>query len=147
MVSRSPVVSFSEGIEVVTQRILNYSGEKPFIATVRGISGVGKSHFGREVVGRLYFQKQGTLVKPHDLERELSQKGKLNYLLLEIDEIDNPYEILLERKTKEFCGKIPDYRIAILYELAPLLDSTITWNKLLSFFDLIVENPENPNYT
>lgn len=133
MISRSPVVSFQEGIDILTQRIFTYTGSAPYIATIRGIPSVGKSHFGREVVGKLYFQKRGTFTKPHNLEREAAQKGVLDYVLLEIDEFDNPYDELIERKTKEFCGKVPDYRIAIIYELAPLLDKTFTLQKIFSF--------------
>ncbi|MEK6940251.1 MAG: hypothetical protein AABX31_06005 [Nanoarchaeota archaeon] len=74
LLSRSPVVSFQEGVDTVARRIFAYSGSTPYIATIRGIQGVGKSHFGREVVAKMYFQKPGTLTKPHDLEREKQQK-------------------------------------------------------------------------
>ncbi len=146
MLSHSPVVSLTEGIEVVTQRIFTYSGSAPYIVTIRGIPGIGKSHFGREIVGKLYFQKQGTLTKPHDLEREISQKGALEYVLLEIDQFDNPYEEIIERKTKDSCRKVPDYCVLIVYELGRLLDKDITLEKLRSFFDLVVENKEHPDY-
>ena len=146
MVSRSPVVSFSEGVEAVSQRVLTYTSTAPYIATIRGISGIGKSHFGREVVGKLYFTKQGTLTKPHDLEREKSQKGALDYVLLEIDQYDNAYDEIVERKTRDSFGKVPDYRIAVVHELEPLLDKGLTLQKMLSFFDLVVENKEHPDY-
>lgn len=146
MVSHSPVVSFSEGIDVVAQRIFTYAGSVPYVVTIRGISGVGKSHFGREIVGKLYFQKHGTLTKPHDLERELEQKGKLEYVLLEIDEIDNGYGLIIERKTKDLFRKVPDYHIMVVYDLGKMLDEKLTLARILEFFDLIVENKEHPDY-
>ena len=146
MVSRSPVVSFSDGIEVVTQRILTYPGSAPYITTIRGISGVGKSHFGREVLEKLWFSKKGTLTKPHDLEREVSQKRVLEYVLLEIDQFDNGYEEVIAHKVRDSCDKVPDYRIMMVYELGPLLDEKLTLEKMLAFFDLIVENKDHPDY-
>lgn len=146
MSSRSPVVSFQEGIDFLAKRIFTYTDTGPYIVTIRGISGVGKSHFGRDVVGKLYFQKQGMFTKPHNLEREVTQRERLEYVLLEIDEFDNPYEELIERRIKDFCGKVPDYRIMLVYELAPLLDKDLALQKMLIFFDLIVENKAHPNY-
>ena len=146
MISRSPVVSFQEGIEVVTQRILSYSDSTPYIATIRGMPGIGKSHFGREVIGKLYFKKHGTLTKAHDLELEKQQKGRLDYVLLEIDAIDNAYDEIIGRKTKDSFGKMQDYRIAVVHDLGSILDEKLTLAKILEFFDLVVENKENPSY-
>lgn len=146
MVSRSPVVSFPEGIDILAQRIFTYTGAGPYITTIRGMPGIGKSHFGREVVSKLYFQKQGMFIKPHDLEREATQRKKLEYLLLEIDEFDNPYEELIEHRTKDFCGKVPDYRIVIVRDLGRLLDEKLKLSKILGFFDLVVENKDHPDY-
>ena len=140
------MVSFSEGVEVVSQRVLTYTDAAPYIATIRGMSGIGKSHFGREVVGKLYFQKSGTFTKPHDLGREKSQKGALDYVLLEIDQFDNGYDEVTERKTRDACGKIPDYRVVVVYELGPLLDEKLTLARMLTYFDLVVENKEHPDY-
>src|SRR3989344_4830877 len=111
MVSGSPVVSFQEGIDTLARRIFTYTGTDSYIATIRGMSGIGKSHFGREVVGKLYFKKQGTLTKQHDLEREKKQKGTLDYVLLEIDQFDNPHDELIDLRTRNLCGKVPDYRV------------------------------------
>ena len=146
MLSRSPIVSFQEGIDIFTQRILYYSGSAPYIATIRGESGIGKSYFGRSVLEKLWFRKNGTLTKPHDLEREISQKGTLDYVLLEIDQFDNDYEQIIEGKVKNLCGKIPDYRMVVVHQLAPLLNSNLTLPRILSFFDLVIENKEHPNY-
>lgn len=146
MPTRSPVVSFYEGVEVVAARILSYTGPAPYIATIRGMSGIGKSHFGREVLGKVWFSRTGTLTKPHDLERQIRQKEKLDYILLEVDQYDNGCDEIIQRKSRDACGKVPDYRVVILRELASLLDENLTLQKMLGFFDLIVENPENPNY-
>jgi len=144
MASNSRVVSYQDGVDILTQQVLSFSGQTPYIATIRGTPGIGKSHFGREVLAKLWFLKNGTLIKPHDLERE--QEKTLDYVLLEIDKIDNGYERIIGRHVRDFCGKIPDYRMVIVPELAPLLTSTLTFQRVLSFFDLIVENKEHPNY-
>lgn len=146
MLQHSKVVSLDEGVDLLARRIFTYMGNSPYIATIRGISSVGKSYFGREIVGKLYFQKQGTLVKPNDVAREQQQKGKLDYILLEIDQFDNPYDELIDLKMKKICGKVPDYRIMIVHELAPLLNQNVTLPRMLEFFDLIVENQGNPQY-
>ncbi|MDO8511194.1 MAG: hypothetical protein Q7S55_03445 [Nanoarchaeota archaeon] len=146
MISGSPVVSFQEGIDALARRIFTYTGTDPYIATIRGMSGIGKSHFGREVVGKLYFKKQGTLTKPHDLEREKQQKGTLDYVLLEIDQFDNSYDELIDLRTRNLCGKVPDYRIFIVRDLGRLLDEKLKLSRILSFFDLVVENKEHPDY-
>ncbi len=146
MISRSPVVSFSEGIDSLTQRILYYSGSAPYITTIRGMPGIGKSHFGREVMGKLYFLKPGTLTKPHNLEREKQQKGDLDYVMLEIDQFDNPYDGVIEQKTKELYGKVPDYRIVIVHDLGRILGEKLKLASILEFFDLVVENKEHPDY-
>lgn len=138
----SPVVSFQEGIVVVAKRILSYNSEQPYIATIRGMPQVGKTHFGRGVIEKLYYQKQGTLVKPHDLEREISQK-KLEYVLLEIDQFDSPYDMLIDTKTKNLYGKVPDTRILVVHDLEPLLGD-LPLDKVLQFFDLVVENDTHP---
>ncbi|MDP3698282.1 MAG: hypothetical protein Q8R47_01710 [Nanoarchaeota archaeon] len=144
--SRSPVVSFQEGIDVVARRIFTYSHSAPYIATIRGISGVGKSHFGREVLGKLGFSQRGLFTKPHDLSREQYARDTFKYILLEIDEIDNAYDMIIERKTKDLFCKVPDHRIMVVYDLGRMLDSRITLPRLFSFFDLVVENKKHPNY-
>lgn len=144
MVSRSPVVSFSEGIDTLTQRILYYSGSAPYITTIRGMPGIGKSYFCREAMGKLYFLKSGTSTKPHNLEREKQQKGDLDYVLLEIDQFDNPYDKIIEQKTKELYGKVPDYRIVIIHDLGRILSEKLTLANILEFFDLVVENKDIP---
>jgi hypothetical protein len=146
MLQHSRVVSFDEGVDLMARRIFTYMGNDSYLTTIRGVEGVGKTHFGREVIGRLYFQKSGTMVKPHDLEREQRQKGKLDYVLLEVDQFDNPYDELIDLTMKKLCGKVPDYRIMIVHELAPLLDEKVTLSEIFKFFDLIVENKNNPAY-
>jgi len=146
MLSHSPVVDYREGVDILAKKIRAYEQNAPYIATIRGISGVGKSHFGRGIVEKLWFSKKGTFTKPHNLERELEQKTALEYALLEIDHIDSDYETLIERKTKQLWGIVPDCRVLIVYDLARLLSSDLSLERIFTFFDLVVENKEHPNY-
>ena len=66
--------------------------------------------------------------------------------MLEIDQFDNPFDGVIEQKTKELYGKVPDYRIVIVHDLGSILDEKLKLARILEFFDLVVENKEHTHY-
>ncbi len=136
-------MDFPEAVDFLAQTILNYSGRKPYVATVEGIAGIGKTHFCREVWNIIGFNKTGTVTKPHDLEREIAQltarKGRLDFYLIENHDA---VQEMIEREAQHYFGKKIDSRILILSSLAPYLNPPeVTIEKLAEVFSLIVENP------
>ncbi len=146
MLSHSPVVDYREGIDILTSKIRSSEQNAPYVATIRGITGIGKSHFGREVLQTLGYSQRGLFVKPHDLRREQYVQDTFKYILLEIDQIDNEYQDLIDLEVKKRYGTNSDYQILIVHELAPLLGSSLSLEAILKFFDLVVENKEHPHY-
>lgn len=132
-------MDFPEAVGFLAQTILNYSGRKPYVATVEGIAGIGKTHFCREVWGIIGFNKTGTVTKPHDLEREILQKGSLDFCLIENHDA---VQEMIVRDTQKYFHKNINSRILILSSLAPYLSPPeVTIEKLAEVFSLIVENP------
>lgn len=146
MLSCSPVVDYKQGVEIIANKIRSYEENAPYIATIRGIPGIGKSHFGREVLQTLGFSQHGLFTKPHDLDRDQYTRDTFKYILLEIDEIDNEYQGLIDLELKKLYGKASDNQILVVHQLAPLLDSSLGLEQILKFFDLVVENKEHPSY-
>ena len=146
MLSCSPVVDYKQGVEILANKIRSYEENAPYIATIRGIHGIGKSRFGRDILQTSGFSQRGLLIKPHDLRREQYRRDTFKYILLEIDQIDNAYQDLIDLDVKKFCGKKCDYQVLVVHQLAPLLDSSLSLERILKFFDLVVENKEHPSY-
>ncbi len=143
MAINSLVMDFSEAVDFLAEIILVYEGKKPYVATVEGIAGIGKTYFCRSIWGIIGFNKQGTVTKPHDLRREIFQqntrKRTLDFYLIENH--DAGYE-LINREVQQFFDKEINSRILMVSGLSPLLDSSeITLEKLARVFNLIVENP------
>ncbi len=131
-------MDYPEAVDFLAQTILNYSGQKPYVATVEGMAGIGKTRFCREVWGEIGFSKRGTVTKPHDLEREVLQKGILDFYLIENHDA---VQEMIKRDVQRHFGKNIDSRILILSSLAPYLNPPeVTIEKLAGVFSLIVEN-------
>ena len=146
MLSRCPVVDYQEGVDLLYHKIESFSGNKPYIVTIRGISGIGKSHFGRDVLQHFGYSRRGLLTKPHDLSREQYARNPLDFLLLEIDWVDNAYQDLIDLTVQKRYGKRCDSQIVLVHQLDPLVDSFQDLEKVLKYFDVVVENMEHPAY-
>ena len=108
---------------------------------IEGITGIGKTHFGREVVGRIHFNKRGKLTKPHDLERDARQEGILEYYLIENHDAD---DTVINLNIKKFFHKTADKRVLVVSDLAVILDPPhLTLGMMVRRYGLIVENPAN----
>lgn len=139
MFSDSFVLNYQEGVDKLAREIFYYRGEGPYIAVIEGVAGIGKTHFGREVVGRILFNKRGKLTKPHDLERDVRQEGILEYYLIENHDAD---DAVMNLNAKKFLHKTADKRVLVVSDLAAVLNPPrLTLGMVAGRYGLVVENP------
>ncbi len=141
--NHSPVMDYADAVDFLAGKVFHYGeqrGEKkPYIAVVGGFPGIGKTHFCRDIVGKLAFQKKGAVTKPHDLEQCVRQYGKgQDYYLIENHDA---HYMLIDNDSKRILGKVPDIRIFMVRQLSGVLNPPeLTLEKMLECFNLIVEN-------
>lgn len=144
MVQYSPVMYIGEGADFVARRIL--LSEKPFIAIIEGIHGVGKSYFIRQMGQRLWGVKSGEVCKLHDFDHEdraqFYEKTEPDYFLVE--NIDASH-LVINKTIERHFQKRPDMEIRIVYDLSKILSPPkITLEKIMVRYNLVIENPNLP---
>ncbi len=133
-----PFVEYDKGVEILATQVLLHRNEKPYLATIDGFMGVGKTNFALDVLSEVYFNKRGAVVKEHDLEREFSQ-GMREYFLIENHGAFRP---LMNRRLDFFFDKKPDLHILVVSSFANIINfPTEKIEKLRQNYNLIVENP------
>ncbi len=139
MFTYSPVMDYQEAVDFLAERILDYK-EKPFVATIEGFSGIGKTHFLRDVGGVVGFKRRGTAPKLQDLRREVEERPNLDYYLIERKQYDTLYK-LTEMELERHFNKESDFRILMVTDISTYLNPQISLERLTSVFQLIVNNP------
>lgn len=134
----SPIVNYKQGADMVASRIFLYRGEKPYLAVLYGVPGIGKTHFAKEVIQKVWPAKKGEVVKPHDLARNQYQLHTPDYLLIENQE---SLPLVIEMETKRNFHKTPDLWVLLVSDLAKILDPPrLTLEMILHQFNFVVEN-------
>ena len=134
----SPIVNYKQGADMVASRIFLYQGEKPYLAVLYGVPGIGKTHFAKEVIQKVWPAKKGEVVKPHDVARQQYQRNQPDYLLIENQE---SLPQVIEMETKRNFHRTPDLWLLLVSDLAKILDPPqLTLEMILRQFNFVIEN-------